>query len=73
MCSSDLERTYFGSIHNMTATEDDLMWSLYNLSSYLAEKFHQGVIVLIDEYEVPINRAYDHGYFNEVRPLYLFL
>ena len=63
------ERTYFESIRNKTATEEDLTRSLYNLSCFLAEKFGQEVIVLIDEYEAPNNRAYDHGYFKEVRSL----
>ena len=67
------ERTYFESICNKTATEDDLTRSLYKLSRFLARKFRQRVIVLIDEYEAPIYLAYDHGYFNEVRSLYLFL
>jgi hypothetical protein len=40
------------------------------LSYFLAEKFRQRVIVLIDEYEAPNNRAYDHGYLDEVRSLY---
>jgi hypothetical protein len=63
------ERTYFESIVNMTATEANLKRSLYNLSYFLAEKFCQRVIVLIDEYDVPNNCAYDHGYFDEVRSL----
>src|ERR1700722_6656780 len=67
------ERTYFQFIRNKTATVADLKDSLYNLSSFLAENFHQGVIVLIDEYEAPINRAYEHGYFDEVRSLYVSL
>jgi hypothetical protein len=64
------ERTYFESIRNKTATEGDLMRSLYKLSYFLAKKFRREVIVLIDEYEAPINCAYDHGYFDEVRSLY---
>jgi hypothetical protein len=67
------ERTYFASICDMTATEDDLMRSLYKLSCFLVRKFRQRVIVLIDEYEVPLHHAYDHGYFDEVRSLYIFL
>jgi len=63
------ERTYFESIRNKTATAGDLKMSLYNLSEFLAEKFCQEVIVLIDEYEAPNNCAYDHGYFNKVCPL----
>ena len=64
------ERTYFESIRNKTATEANLMRSLYKLSRFLAQKFRQRVIVLIDEYEAPNNRAYDQGYFDQVRSLY---
>jgi hypothetical protein len=63
-------RNYFESILNMTSTVDDLTWSLFSLSYYLAKKFNQKVIVLIDEYDAPNNHAYDHGYANDVRPLY---
>jgi len=64
------EKTYFESIRNKTATEIDSARSLYKLSLFVAEKFRRKVIVLIDEYEAPNNRAYDRGYFNEVRSLY---
>ena len=37
--------------------------SLYKLSYFLAEKFRQRVVVLIDEYEALNSCAYDHGYF----------
>jgi hypothetical protein len=64
------ERTYFESIRNKTATEAQLTRSLHKLSRFLAKKFRQSVIVLIDEYEAPNNCAYDHGYFDDVRSLY---
>ena len=60
------ERRYFESILNMTATKDELMRSLYKLTLFLANEFRPNVIVLIDEYEAPNNRAYEHGYFNDV-------
>ena len=64
------QKSYFESTLNMTATKDDLMRSLYKLTLFLAQKFRQNVIVLIDEYEAPNNRAYEHGYFKEVRSLH---
>jgi hypothetical protein len=65
-----VQRTYFNSICLKTATEHDLTRSLYRLSYFLSKKFNRSAIVLIDEYEAPINRAYDRGYFDEVRSLY---
>ena len=64
------DRSYFESIRNKTATEDELEDSLYKLTSFLFKKFGRQVIVLIDEYEAPNNRAYENGYFKEVRSLY---
>ena len=64
------QRRYFESILDKAATEVDLQESLYNLSYLLTKKFRQKVIVLIDEYEVPNNCAYEHGYFNDVRSLH---
>ncbi|KAH9974229.1 hypothetical protein BGW80DRAFT_1458312 [Lactifluus volemus] len=64
------ERTYFESIRNQTATMDDLEMSLYYLSCFITEKFGQRVIVLIDEYEAPINHAYEHGYFNNANEFF---
>ena len=63
------ERTYYNSISLKTATEDKLARSLYRLSYFLRQKFGQKVIVLIDEYEAPINCAFDHGYYGKVRSL----
>ena len=67
MQSLDLhEKTYFESICGKTGTEDDTMMSLYILSDFIAWKYGQPVIVLIDEYEAPIICAFDHGYFEKV-------
>ena len=64
------ERTYFESVRDNTITEDDLMRSLFKLSYVLAKKSGQEVIVLIDEYEAPITRAYSGNYFGKVYSLY---
>ena len=64
------DRNYFESMLDKKATKSDLKRSLYKLSYFLAEKYHQRVIVLIDEYEAPNNCAYDHDYFEDVRSLY---
>ena len=44
--------------------------SLQRLSYFLARKSGRGVLVFIDEYEAPDNRAYELGYFDQVRPSY---
>ncbi|KIL70012.1 hypothetical protein M378DRAFT_156070, partial [Amanita muscaria Koide BX008] len=64
------QRRYFESILDMTATKDELMRSLYKLTLFLADKFRRNVIVLIDEYEAPNNRAYEHGYFKDANDFF---
>ena len=60
------DKTYFESICHKTVTNADLTRSLFNLTRFLAQKFNQEVIVLIDEYDAPYNCAYDRGYFDKV-------
>lgn len=36
------------------------------LSELLSKYFDQKVIILIDEYDVPLAKAYDYGYYNEM-------
>jgi hypothetical protein len=69
-CLNPAERAYFETICLMTATEDKWERSLYKLSYFLRRKFGRKVIVLIDEYEAPINCAFDLGYFDKVRSPY---
>jgi hypothetical protein len=61
------ESTYFESICLKTAEPSDLKRSLQKLSYFLARKYAQKVIVLIDEYEALNNRAYDCKFFPTVR------
>jgi hypothetical protein len=63
------EQETFQSIRRETASDATLRASLELLSSFLAKKSRRKVIVLIDEYEAPNNRAYEYGFFKEVRSL----
>ena len=46
-----------------------LKQSLYTLSSLLCKHFGQKVILLIDEYDVPLDKAQRHGYYDEMTDL----
>ena len=46
--------------------EMDIRNSLQTLSSLLEKHYGQKVILLIDEYDVPLDKAYHHGYYNEM-------
>ena len=49
-----------------TAQIIELKNSLKYLSSYLERYYHQKVIILIDEYDVPLQSAYVNGYYDEM-------
>ena len=47
-------------------TQDDVRESLKMLSSLLYQHYGQKVILLIDEYDVPLDKAFQHGYYREM-------
>mgnify|MGYP004454436787 FL=1 len=47
-------------------TLDDVQESLKMLSSLLYQHYGQKVILLIDEYDVPLDKAFQHGYYREM-------
>ena len=49
-----------------TATSVKLRFSLKNLSELLYKHYGQKTIVLIDEYDVPLNKAFENGYYGEM-------
>jgi len=57
---------YFGSIINLTASQGAYEDSLKTLCGYLAQYYGKQVILLIDEYDTPIQAGYVNGYYSEV-------
>ena len=47
-------------------TLDDVQESLKMLSSLLYQHYGQKAILLIDEYDVPLDKAFQHGYYKEM-------
>lgn len=50
-------------------TADDIRDSLRMLSSLLYQYYNEKVILLIDEYDVPLDKAFQHNYYREMVPL----
>ena len=59
------EKEYFGRIsENMR--EQDATMSLYYLSSFLSRYYGKKVVILLDEYDTPMQEAYVNGFWDEL-------
>ena len=63
---SEHKRTYFQRILLGEPTKQDMQNSLLLLSEALYEHHRQRVVILIDEYDTPVQTGYMNGYFDEV-------
>ena len=62
----DKEKAAFERFLNEQDTLDDVQESLKMLSSLLYQHYGQKTILLIDEYDVPLDKAFQHGYYKEM-------
>lgn len=66
----DEKKTYQALIHvkdgKFTMDDEMLVDSLRTLSQLLSKHFSQKVILLIDEYDVPLDKAFQAGYYDEM-------
>ena len=60
------EKGSFMRFLNEQDTRDDVLDSLKMLSSLLFQHYGQKVVLLIDEYDVPLDKAFQHGYYREM-------
>ena len=61
----DIDKKYYNSIMNKEANIIDLSNALKKLSEYICKYFSKKVIILVDEYDVPIQAAYLNNYYTE--------
>ena len=61
----NIDKKYYNSIINKKSDIIDLANTLKKLSQYIEGYFEQKVIILIDEYDVPIQAAYLSDYYTE--------
>lgn len=50
---------------SLSASEEEYQISLLSLSEYLCRYFGRKPIILVDEYDAPIQCAYEHGFYDE--------
>ncbi len=63
---TDTDRKYFDRILSIDTIDTDMTSSLYQLSDYLSRYYGKKVIILLDEYDTPMQEAYVHGFWNEL-------
>ena len=62
---SEGEKMIFNKILSANATDVDLLNSLKMLSKIMNQYYNKQVILIIDEYDVPLQNAYVEGYYDE--------
>lgn len=62
---SDDEKKYFDKMRS-SMSENDAPLALYQLSNYLNRYYRKKVIILLDEYDTPMQEAYIDGYWDEL-------
>ena len=60
------EKKKFDDIRYGRAGKIEVMRSLQILSEFLSKYYNKSVILLIDEYDVPMARATSNGYYKEM-------
>ena len=60
------DKEYFKKILNGTANEVELTSALEKLSKMLAIHYEKAPIIIIDEYDVPIQEGYSKDFYNEI-------
>ncbi|MFR3042757.1 MAG: AAA family ATPase [Thomasclavelia spiroformis] len=60
------DKIWLEKYHNLEANIDELKEALYNISIFLNKHYGKKVILLIDEYDVPLQSAYNNGYYDEM-------
>ena len=61
-----IDRELFMRLLNRQMEEDSITSSLQDFTELLETYFSQKVVVLIDEYDVPLAKAYENGFYDEM-------
>ena len=63
---TDADRAYFDRILATEISNSDASSALYQLSEYLYRYYGKKVIILLDEYDTPMQEAYVREYWDEI-------
>lgn len=59
------EKAYFHSV-NCDMEDIEATWTLHKMSDFLSRYYGRKVIILLDEYDTPMQEAYVNGYWKEM-------
>ena len=62
----DADRQYFDRILSFDVKNSDITSALYQLSDYLYRYYGKKAIILLDEYDTPMQEAYVNGFWDEI-------
>ncbi len=63
---SSYSKDYINKVLNKKASENDMMISLLKLSQMLDEHYNKKPMIIIDEYDIPIQQGYMQGFYDKV-------
>ncbi len=63
---SPYSKDYIRKVLDDNATENDMMMSLSKLSQMLDEHYGEKAIIIIDEYDIPIQQGYMQGFYDKI-------
>ncbi len=63
---TDTDRAFFDRILSVEMRDSDATLALYQLSDYLYRYYGKKVIILLDEYDTPMQEAYVDGYWEKL-------
>lgn len=61
------EKVYFRSVTN-DMEETTAVWALHKMSDFLSRYYSKKVLILLDEYDTPMQEAYVNGYWDGLIP-----
>lgn len=62
---SRAERRYFQHIHDGLASPVEMEAALRRLMDMMKRYYQQPVVLLLDEYDIPVQQAWEHGFYDE--------
>ena len=63
---TDTDKRFFAKILEEEIRDSDATMALHQLSDYLMRYYGKKPIILLDEYDTPMQEAYVHGYWDEL-------